>query len=54
MGIQEFNNYKFSINTEVKHKGEWHKLTEVDFALKTVILLNSFLVHIDGMEDIRN
>lgn len=31
MTKEDFDNYRFSINTRAKISGKWHKVTEVEF-----------------------
>jgi len=52
MTEQQFNTYKFSINTEVRIKGKWKNIIAVDFGRETIETMKS-LHHISEVEDIR-
>ena len=51
----ELENYKFSVNTEVKFRGEWHKIREVWFYEKRIGIEDTgHLIKYSEVEDIRN
>lgn len=55
MTTEQFDNYSFSINTEVKFlKDEWDKITEVDFARREVGVERGIIVSYEYIEEIRN
>lgn len=53
MTKQQFDNYKFSAKTEIKVGDKWHKIREVNFVGRYVIL-KSYVIYSGAIEDIRN
>lgn len=52
---EELQNYKFGINTEVKFRGEWQKISEVWFIEEKIGLMDTkHLIDYLEVEDIRN
>ena len=55
MKKEQFDNYKFSINTEVKVlEGYWDKVTEVDFEDRTIGIERGQIYQINEIMEIRN
>lgn len=42
MTKQEFDNYKFSVVTQVEFRGEWYNITEVNFGDRYIGLSNGY------------
>ena len=54
MTKKEFDIYKYSINTQVKFRGEWQGITEVWFIERKIGLLGSgHIINYDEVEDIK-
>ena len=54
MTKEQFDNQGFSIKTQVKYKGEWYHISEVDFEHREVILKNGGLVEHYNIEVIKD
>lgn len=51
----KLENYRYSINTEVKFKGEWQKVHEVWFVERKIgLMVSKHLIDYSEVEDIRN
>ena len=53
MEKKEFNNYKFSIRTQVKYKDEWWMVKGVDFVHQEVGTYADFTLNLKEIEDVR-
>ncbi len=52
---EKLQEYRFSINTEVKFRGEWQKVSEVWFDEETIGLKETkHLISYSEVEDIKN
>jgi len=50
---EQFDNYKFSIKTEVRYRGQWDKITEVNFEERLIRLKNGKLLDNSELDAIR-
>lgn len=56
MTQEQFDNYKFGVNTEIFYKGNWWKLDSVDFEKRTLSPKTTkvYWLEFNEVEDIRN
>ena len=54
MTKEQFDRQEFSITTQVKYRGEWYHISEVDFEHRKVILKNGGLVEHYNIEVIKD
>jgi hypothetical protein len=55
MTKEQFDNYRFGVNTEVLYKGKWLKLDSVDFETRNLSpKTDHFFLSFDDVEDIKN
>lgn len=45
MTQKEFDNYNFSIKTEINFRGEWYKITEVNFGIRFIGIENGYYLN---------
>ena len=54
MTTEEFDNYEFYNGTEIKYKGEWFKIIQVDFIDRDVSTgIHPFDINYRNIEEIR-
>ena len=53
MTIKDFDNYRFSIKTEIRFDGEWSPVTEVNFESRWVGIDRGQIYLYKEIEDIR-
>ena len=53
MTIKEFESWRFSINTQVKVDGLWHKVIEIDFEDGNICLKNGRYIDVSQVERIK-
>lgn len=53
MTQEQFDNYRFSVNTQVKNEGNWYKVTEVNFGEGYIGVDSGYYLPIRDYTDIR-
>ena len=53
MTKEQFERYRFSIETQAKFQGDWYRITEVDFS-GWIGMENGYYVKIEEIEDFTN